>query len=47
MTDKQLYTLCGTISLVGSFIANSPILGFMALVWFVSAGLEKESPRLK
>jgi hypothetical protein len=47
MTDKQLYALCGTISMVGSFIANSHILGLMAVVWFVWARLEKEDPRLK
>ena len=40
MTDKQLYTLCGTISLAGSFIANSHFLGFMSFVWFVSAVAE-------
>jgi hypothetical protein len=44
MTDKQLYTLCGTISLAGSFIANSPLLGIMAVIWFVSAVAEKRGP---
>jgi uncharacterized membrane protein len=44
MTDKQLYTLCGTICLVGTLIANSQFLGIMALFWFVSALAEMRNP---
>ena len=35
MTDKQLYTLCGAITLSAAIIANSPVLAVSAFFWFI------------
>lgn len=40
MTNKQLYTLCGVITLSAGAIANSLVLVISAFFWFVGAILE-------
>ena len=43
MTNKQLYTLCGVITLSAGAIANSLVLAISALFWFLaSMGEEKK-----
>ena len=35
MTNKQLYTLCGVITLSAAVIANYPFLTIFSFFWFV------------
>jgi len=37
MTNKQLYTLCGVITLSTGAIVNSPVLTISALFWFLAS----------
>jgi len=42
MTNKQLYTLCGVITLSAGAIVNSPFLTIFAFFWFICSILEKK-----
>jgi hypothetical protein len=42
MTNKQLYTLCGAITLSAGAITNSPVLVISAFFWFICSILEKK-----
>jgi len=37
MTNKQLYTLCGVITLSAAAIVNSPVLAISALFWLLAS----------
>jgi hypothetical protein len=42
VTNKQLYTLCGVITLSAAYITNSTFLGVFAFLWFVSSIVAKD-----
>jgi hypothetical protein len=41
VTNKQLYTLCGVITLSAAYITNSTFLSVFAFLWFVSSLVSK------
>ncbi len=41
VTNKQLYILCGVITVSTAYITNSTFLGVFALLWFVSSIVSK------
>lgn len=42
MTNKQLYSLNGVITLSAAYIANSVLLSVLAIIWFVSSVVAKD-----
>jgi hypothetical protein len=43
MSDKQLYTLCGVMCLIGAIATNSLILYVMTIVSFISSIVEDKT----
>jgi hypothetical protein len=42
VTNKQLYTLCGVVTVSAAYITNSTFLSVFAFLWFVSSIVAKD-----
>jgi hypothetical protein len=45
MTDEQLYTLCGVISLSAGVAANASFLKVLAALWFLCSILSADKKK--